>query len=164
MVPAASMGVVAPGAAKLHREVPVAALSAVTPLLVGTARRPPAGSRDGAMVTPATVADQTPVPVDSASFTTLPLVEAAYTSVPSKTGDWTLPPPRLLDQASVPAEAPEVFTAYRVPLAVPTNARPAAASTAGAPVMAAPLGVCQAHSWVPSRACSACRIPFRSPT
>src|SRR5215469_13495109 len=112
VVPAASMGVVAPGAAKLHCEVPVAGLRAVTPLLVGTARMPPAGSRDGAMVTPATVADQAPVPVASASLTTLPLVEAAYTSVPSKTGDWTLPPPRLADQASVPAAGPVVCTAY----------------------------------------------------
>src|SRR5689334_18720212 len=106
MVPAASMGVVAPGAAKLHRAVPVAVSRAVTPLLVGTARMPLAGSRDGAVVAPATVADQRPVPVDSANFTALPLVEAAYTLVPSKTGDWTLPPPRLLDQAVVPAEGP----------------------------------------------------------
>src|SRR5215469_10517702 len=146
MVPAASMGETGPVTGKLHSEVPVAVLSAVTPPLVGTARTPPAGSRDGALETPATVADQAPDPVDSASATTLPLVDAAYTSVPSKTGDWTLPPPRLLDQASVPAEDPDVTTAYRVPLAVPTNARPAAASTAGAPVIAAPLGVCQAHS------------------
>ncbi len=58
MVPAASMGVVAPGAAKLHSEVPVVALRAVMPLLVGTARVPVAGSRDGGRVTPATVAGQ----------------------------------------------------------------------------------------------------------
>src|SRR5215469_10631353 len=117
MVPAASMGVVAPGAAKLHREVPVAVLRAVTPPLVGTARRPLAGSRDGAVETPpAAVADQTADPVDTDSATTVPLVEPAYTLVPLNTGDWTLPAPRLLDQASVPAEGPAVNTAYRVPL------------------------------------------------
>jgi len=46
--PAASIGDVGPGSAKLHSEVPVAVPKAVMPLVVGTTKTCPAVSRAGA--------------------------------------------------------------------------------------------------------------------